>query len=977
MDVKMLSIDEAGLSNRCQNALRRAGIHTVGELFDCTEESLNEIRNLGRKSIDEILSKIEEYKAIDAAGGLPDPVRKPEGTGLPEDFDAWLKEDAGKNYVISWLKAKGLNIDALELLSPRAYNLLMLNGYTHLHQVAFLGKADLMQIPRMDSGSADEIVRLCNHYLKDSKSDILTDYAAVSAVPPLFDLLHMPEYRDAILKYVKANDRDIRQLGLSNRPVNCLLNQGCQKLSDIIFLTRAELQALPAMGTGSVEEVMVKINDYLSANEARLLAVCTGDETALLDDAAIRERILQQYQEIGFGGLSLREMTDRLQLPESITEDRLKKVIGGLLAENELEYVDFRCYRVYGRFSDFLECCDSISERSRELIRRRLEGGTLESIAQEYGLTRERVRQIIRRDVRKIQDWYRMNTGKVWFDEDYFRYFYETYSFEKKDAAEWFGMTPAICSYLDMMDVKRGSKELQAALEDQQGLDAGLRLKVKNYLNRNKLYVDGRWVEKRRADLEEVVARKFCREAVSFEEFIQLYNEFLEREEVAYDEELYYTDSVLRTRKSRLADARFLLWKQNEQLRYYDMEGRDFTELLDTLNLAAYENIEFSTLKFVEEYPEILEKYDIRDQYELHNLLRKIVPEGSYHDFHCGRMPEIKFGAFDRDAAILDILIDHAPISTADLCDLIHAEYGYEPAVIMATYLRPFAEYYHQGIYRIDQKAMTAEHKDALKTALTEDFYYIDEVRKIYRGLFPDADPEEVNPYNLKGMGFVVLSRYMIQNHPSLEAFCEDILTRDDILDLTPYRKRLVYVQMFSQKLMELKRSLQVIEFEPNQIIQFRKLEQSGVTREMIRDFCDAVYDFTDDGSYFSIQSLRQDGFASDLDQLGFSDWFYANLLISDERFSYGTMFGNIILYKGHESITIKSFETDRIRAHGSIDIYDLMTELTDRFGCRISDRFDLIYKVQGTEIYYDKFLDRLYANADTYYRELDAAEGL
>ena len=82
-------------------------------------------------------------------------------------------------------------------------------------------------------------------------------------------------------------------------------------------------------------------------------------------------------------------------------------------------------------------------------------------------------------------------------------------------------------------------------------------------------------------------------------------------------------------------------------------------------------------------------------------------------------MPEIKFGTFDSDAAILDILIDHAPINTADLCDLIHGEYGYDPAVIIATYLRPFAEYYHQGIYRIDQKAMTAGHKDALKTAVT------------------------------------------------------------------------------------------------------------------------------------------------------------------------------------------------------------------------------------------------------------------
>src|SRR5699024_403003 len=177
----------------------------------------------------------------------------------------------------------------------------------------------------------------------------------------------------------------------------------------------------------------------------------------------------------------------------------------------------------------------------------------------------------------------------------------------------------------------------------------------------------------------------------------------------------------------------------------------------------------------------ILAKYDIRDQYELHNLLRKIVPEGSYHDFHCGRMPEIKFGTFNRDEAILDILIDNAPISTANLCALIHDEYGYDPAVIQGTYLQTFTEYYHQGTYSINQKAMPMARKAALQAELTEDFYYIDEVRKTYRRLFPAADLEEINPYNLKLMGFIVLSRYVIQNHASLEAFCEDILTGEDI----------------------------------------------------------------------------------------------------------------------------------------------------------------------------------------------------
>lgn len=219
---------------------------------------------------------------------------------------------------------------------------------------------------------------------------------------------------------------------------------------------------------------------------------------------------------------------------------------------------------------------------------------------------------------------------------------------------------------------------------------------------------------------------------------------------------------------------------------------------------------------------------------------------------------------------------------------------------------------------------------------------------------------------------------YVLQNYPSLNAYFEDILTREEIIDISPYKKRFVYVQMFGQKLTELKHSLQIIEFEPNQIINFRRLERSGISRDMIHDFCNAVYDFVEDGSYFSAQSLRQDGFQSELYELGFSDWFYANLLLSDDRFSFGTMFGNIILYKGQENITIRSFEISRIRAHGSIDNYDLMTELTDYFGCtNISDRLELRYKVQGSDVYFDPILERFYADIKLYERELDAAEDM
>ena len=174
-----------------------------------------------------------------------------------------------------------------------------------------------------------------------------------------------------------------------------------------------------------------------------------------------------------------------------------------------------------------------------------------------------------------------------------------------------------------------------------------------------------------------------------------------------------------------------------------------------------------------------------------------------------------------------------------------------------------------------------------LRNALTGDFYFIDEVRKLYTSLFPDADAEEINHYSLKVMGYDVLSRYILLHYPSLDAYFEDILTGDELTDMTPIKKRFGMIQMFSQKYMQLKQALTIIEYEPNQIITMRRLQQFGVTKDQISAYINDIYRFTDDEEYFSIQSLRRNGFTSDIYELGFSDWFYANLLISDNRISY------------------------------------------------------------------------------------------
>ena len=55
-----MSIEELDLSVRSYNCLKRAGINTVEDLANKTEEDMMKVRNLGRKSLEEVLNKMRD-----------------------------------------------------------------------------------------------------------------------------------------------------------------------------------------------------------------------------------------------------------------------------------------------------------------------------------------------------------------------------------------------------------------------------------------------------------------------------------------------------------------------------------------------------------------------------------------------------------------------------------------------------------------------------------------------------------------------------------------------------------------------------------------------------------------------------------------------------------------------------------------------------------------------------------------------------
>ena len=58
--VLSMSIEDLELSVRSFNCLKRAGINTVEQLCNKTPDDMMKVRNLGKKSLDEVLLKLKE-----------------------------------------------------------------------------------------------------------------------------------------------------------------------------------------------------------------------------------------------------------------------------------------------------------------------------------------------------------------------------------------------------------------------------------------------------------------------------------------------------------------------------------------------------------------------------------------------------------------------------------------------------------------------------------------------------------------------------------------------------------------------------------------------------------------------------------------------------------------------------------------------------------------------------------------------------
>lgn len=805
-----------------------------------------------------------------------------------------------------------------------------------------------------------------------------------------------------------VDDLEIMNMNLSARSAGILVRNGLDTAKKVLFMKYRDYEELKSFGKNSQEEVLQKLkacvyvlyksdedweriegvisvvnmdikehcpafkeSEYKSRVKAAVYknkGLIKNSSGRIVEDKELMNGIysdLSVYRSFAEYLCSLLQTEQELplnalkqQMPEGLCNSNiLLQMIDRLSSEGKVDCTN------RGLCPHTLTMKESVEKLKEDNTKRalilRLQGMTLEEAGNEIGVTRERARQLIKKALERLPR----------LKEDELGYWFENYNITPEEFQSIFDLSQEAYRYL-ALKYNKGSKKLEELLNDER-ITGKIAQRVLVEMRKYCVMINGEYIPIRRdLLLRKLLEVNFSDRECTFLEFSELYRNFLIENKLDDDEKLLFPTE--RALEARLADNRYTLLKYGHRLRYYDMEAYDLQTLFDELEFDVYKDLEISALKLFMSHRELMKEYGIWDEYELHNLMKKNEEKLKPYDVSLGRMPFLSVGQADRSRQTIQFLYRVAPIGLYEFGSAYEEEFGIKSETVLANFSQYIDKYYHNGTFSIDYEIMSAEEYHVLESRLKDDVYFAEDVKGLYLEIFPCGHVEKINSYTLKTMGFKVFADYILKNtYPSGEAYFKEFLQKDEVVDTDALDKRLTQNQTFQFVLEELRVNFDLLEIERNKYISFSSFSKiaQGVTKEDLQHFTAEASRFNQE-DFFTIQSIRNEGFCSKIDSLDFSDWFFGALLRSCKDICYSKVAGGFLFSHLGRQFKRGDFFLFLMKKWIKINISDFIDDIRDIYGLNF-DRYDIPTIINQSGMYYSQATEKIYLSKELYYEEL------
>lgn len=611
-----------------------------------------------------------------------------------------------------------------------------------------------------------------------------------------------------------------------------------------------------------------------------------------------------------------------------------------------MKIINKRKYKIYPKLENII---NELDEEKKDIITRRLNGETLKSIGDSIGKTRERIRQIEKKFFDSLE--------KIQIQENMYKNIFFEYDWTEEIFLKIFKEKKTTFFYLQILEKKENSslyekKSLKEILNEKE-----INLKTKKIIE-EKIYLDyvilknGNKIKVAKNELLDYILEHYVEEGLRYEEVFVIYKNFLKEYSLEKNLKLLFTEKYF---ESKIETHPKILLQNGRKIRYYGDILITEDELIKALDLKKYRDIELSTKKIFDENLYQMEEWDIQDEYELHNLIKKVIKDKDKLKLEVSKMPTLKFGKSDREMQILNLLVTLSPVSAKDFSVEYEKIYGVKNEVVIANYLLNFSKYYQEGLYIINQKKMNNDEYKKMKAFMTEKIYEINSLKKLYKDLMGKNDDGLINSYNLNKLGYRITYGFVLsKEYFSLEYYFKKEILKNRVIDIKEMNIIGRRTSSYYSAIASLKKEFKIIAVEAYKYVLFEEIEKKGITLQMINDYIDSVAKFKEDNSIFTVYSLNMEGFSHKLNEYNFDEWFYGSLLSTDPRFKTQKTKNNFIIEKKDKgNITLLKFIKAVMYKHFVADLEDIKRYLKLEYNIEL-EKHKILEKIKEDYQFYN-----------------------
>ena len=766
----------------------------------------------------------------------------------------------------------------------------------------------------------------------------------------------------------------VTELNLSNRAMNALMKIGCRTMDILAKMSDSDIRDLKGLGAKTCDEISYELNKWLETN-----MFISGEENT---DEEISNEEQYFYQEItrkinpiiSIYWRQLRNIivaTDNIIITsyglETVNDECISKVISlkelevniknlflryapnGIIRASELEEqlsslnLEFDISILTERIADGTICTMKddyyylnrphvmqfiqenyleSSDRNGRIILRRLSGENLQTIGDAYGLTRERVRQILIKTANKIPFMY----------EDYFSEPYEYFKLSKEEFCNAFPSCGEMGYEYLLIKYSKGNKIITP--ENVRNYTGCFSERMKAFLGEESIRRDKQTVSK--IDMVYRVLLSNSDRSMSMDDFEKEYYDYIERKNYPRERLIINQRTVI----NHLRNAKHIVFDKNNYVRYCEADSKVIWE---TIDFSKYKNLVISTELIYRDYVELMDELDIRDGYELFYVIKSSIEnwDTSSFEINCRRVPVIVMGEGSEEHQAIQLLKEISPIDFQTYYEAYEERFGVrkESAQGNPTITGTLANYYSEGIYSIDVPAIDERDIDAFKEKLAiKHFWFTDELEKEFEKICIHSSADAFNSAAFKRIGYSLNVGYAYNDiYSSVVNYFDEEIFSATIVDLNELDHRLVHLSVFSSAVYKKKIELEYIEVAPKILMAMSEVERAyGITVNDVRTLQEWVLDCED--KYYNAHSLWNELLRVGLaEKLQNNEWMCTCIFRQQEVVASLQVAGGIILCRENSEFNIGSICKWLVEKNGRMTIQNLTALFNDTFSTRIS----------------------------------------